>query len=47
MLAFHRLDMTLGTEPGRFEVYVGGNSQTTNRASFTLTGAAGGERSGG
>jgi beta-glucosidase len=47
MLAFHRLDMTLGTEPGGFEVYVGGNSQTTNRASFTLTSAAGGEHSGG
>jgi beta-glucosidase len=46
MLAFHRLDMTLGAEPGRFEVYVGGDSQTTHRASFTLTGAAGGEHSG-
>lgn len=36
MLAFHRLDMSFGTEPGRFEVYVGGDSNATDRASFTL-----------
>lgn len=41
MLAFQRLDMTLGTEPGRFEVYVGADSRATDRASFTLLGAAG------
>ncbi|HJP97738.1 MAG TPA: fibronectin type III-like domain-contianing protein [Rhodanobacteraceae bacterium] len=46
MLAFHRLDMTFGIEPGRFEVYVGGNSQSTDRASFTLTDAAGGASAG-
>lgn len=46
MLAFHRLDMTLGTGPGRFDVYVGEDSQATDRASFTLRGAAGGARSG-
>lgn len=36
MLAFHRLDMTVGTEPGRFDVFVGGNSTAAYSASFTL-----------
>ncbi len=39
MLAFERLDMTWGTEPGRFDVYVGGHSTATNSASFTLMAA--------
>ncbi|MGH8215576.1 MAG: glycoside hydrolase family 3 N-terminal domain-containing protein [Rhodanobacteraceae bacterium] len=39
-LAFHRLDMTLGTEPGRFDVHVGGDSTATRHASFTLVQAA-------
>jgi beta-glucosidase len=39
MLAFHRLDMSFGTEPGRFDVYVGADSGASDRASFTLEAA--------
>ncbi len=36
MLAFYRADMTFGTEPGEFEVYVGGNSRDVKKTMFTL-----------
>ena len=36
-LAFHRADMTHGSEPGEFKVYVGGSSLASNEAGFTLT----------
>lgn len=36
-LAFHRADMSFGAEPGRFQLFVGGSSDTTNQAEFTLT----------
>lgn len=36
MLAFHRLDMTFGTEPGEFLVFVGGNSRDVLQKSFRL-----------
>jgi beta-glucosidase len=36
MLAFHRLDMGYGTEPGVFDVYAGGDSTATAHATFTL-----------
>ncbi|MGH8599325.1 MAG: glycoside hydrolase family 3 N-terminal domain-containing protein [Burkholderiales bacterium] len=42
MLAFDRLDMTFGTEPGRYEVFVGGDSTATRSASFTLMQGASG-----
>jgi beta-glucosidase len=35
-LAFYRLDMTFGTEPGKFNVFVGGNSRDVKKAAFTL-----------
>jgi beta-glucosidase len=35
-LAFLRRDMTVGVEPGRFEVFVGPDSATANRAGFML-----------
>ncbi len=35
-LAFYRRDMTFGTEPGKFHVFVGGNSRDVKRAEFTL-----------
>ncbi|PTY06350.1 glycosyl hydrolase [Opitutaceae bacterium EW11] len=35
-LAFWRADMTYGTEPGRFEVFVGGDSDATLSGSFEL-----------
>jgi len=35
-LAFWRRDMTYGTEPGSFTVYVGGSSQATTAATFEL-----------
>lgn len=40
-LAFHRADMSLGTEPGGYQVFVGGDSTTTNGAHFTLEANAG------
>jgi beta-glucosidase len=36
MLAFHRLDMTYGTEPGDFKLYIGGNSRDVKETDFTL-----------
>jgi beta-glucosidase len=36
-LAFMRRDMTWGTEPGAYTLYVGGDSTATTSASFTLT----------
>ena len=35
-LAFYRFDMSWGTEPGKFIVFVGGNSRDTKQAPFTL-----------
>jgi beta-glucosidase len=35
-LAFWRADMTFGTEPGAFQVFVGGNSDATLEAPFEL-----------
>ncbi len=35
-LAFYRKNMTFGTEPGAFEVFVGGNSRDTKSAKFEL-----------
>lgn len=35
-LSFYRRDMTFGTEPGRFDVYVGGNSRDVQQATFRL-----------
>jgi beta-glucosidase len=35
-LEFYRRDMTLGTEPGKFSVFVGGNSRDVKMAEFTL-----------
>ncbi len=36
-LAFYRDDMSFGTEPGDFNVYIGGNSRDLHQESFTLT----------
>jgi len=36
MLAFHRADMSYGTEPGKFQLFIGGNSRDVKQASFTL-----------
>lgn len=36
MLAFHRLDMSYGTEPGDFKVFIGGNSRDVQEADFKL-----------
>ena len=36
MLAFHRLDMTFGTEPGNYKLFVGGNSRDVKETDFTL-----------
>jgi len=35
-LAFYRIDMSYGTEPVGYEVYVGGNSQDVLETSFKL-----------
>lgn len=35
-LSFFKRDMTFGTEPGEFHVFIGGNSRDTKRAEFTL-----------
>lgn len=35
-LAFYREDMSLGTEPGMFDVFIGGNSQEVKSTSFEL-----------
>jgi len=36
MLAFYKQDMSFGTEPGMFTVYVGPNSDTHNQVEFSL-----------
>ena len=36
MLRFWRIDMTYGSEPGKFEVYIGADSTTENKAAFLL-----------
>ena len=36
MLAFHRLDMTYGTEPGDYQVFIGGNSRDVKTTNFKL-----------
>lgn len=36
MLAFHRLDMSFGTEPGEYLLFVGGNSRDVLQKSFQL-----------
>lgn len=35
-LSFYRRDMTFGTEPGKFNVFIGGSSKDGQRASFDL-----------
>lgn len=42
-LAFYRQDMTFGVEPGKFSVFVGGNSRDVKRADFELVGNGKGE----
>ncbi|MDP4239814.1 MAG: glycoside hydrolase family 3 C-terminal domain-containing protein, partial [Bacteroidota bacterium] len=36
MLAFHRLDMSYGTEPGEYKLFVGGNSRDVKETGFRL-----------
>ena len=36
MLAFHRLDMTFGTEPGDYKLFIGGNSRDVKETGFRL-----------
>jgi len=36
MLAFHRLDMSFGTEPGEYKLYIGGNSRDVKETGFIL-----------
>ncbi len=36
MLRFWRIDMTYGSEPGKFEAYIGADSTTENKATFLL-----------
>ncbi len=36
MLAFHRADMTYGTEPGDFKLFIGGNSRDVKEVNFKL-----------
>ena len=36
MLAFHRADMTYGTEPGDFKLFIGGNSRDVKETNFKL-----------
>jgi len=35
-LSFYRKDMSFGSEPGSFEIYVGGNSRDVKKAEFVL-----------
>ena len=37
MLAFHRLDMSFGTEPGDYKLFIGGNSRDVKEIGFKLT----------
>jgi beta-glucosidase len=36
MLSFYRKDMTWGTEPGEFEIFVGGTSDAVQSIKFML-----------
>jgi len=36
MLAFHRQDMTYGTEPGGYKLFIGGNSRDVKETAFSL-----------
>jgi len=36
MLAFHRIDMSYGTEPGDFKLFIGSNSRDVKEAAFKL-----------
>jgi len=36
MLAFHRIDMTYGTEPGDYQLFIGGNSRDVKTTNFKL-----------
>jgi len=36
MLAFHRLDMSYGTEPGDYKLFIGGNSRDVKETEFKL-----------
>jgi len=36
MLAFHRLDMSYGTEPGDYKLFIGGNSRDVKQTAFVL-----------
>jgi len=36
MLAFHRLDMSFGTEPGEFQLFIGSNSSDLKQQTFQL-----------
>lgn len=36
MLAFHRLDMSYGTEPGDYKLFIGGNSRDVKETTFKL-----------
>lgn len=36
MLAFHRIDMTYGTEPGDYKLYIGSNSRDVKETGFKL-----------
>jgi beta-glucosidase len=36
LLAFHRLDMTYGPEPGDFKLFIGGNSRDVKETAFKL-----------
>ena len=36
LLSFHRQDMTYGTEPGDFKLFIGGNSRDVKETSFKL-----------
>ncbi len=36
LLAFHRLDMTYGTEPGDFKLFIGGNSRDVKEVGFKM-----------
>lgn len=37
MLAFHRLDMSYGTEPGDYKLFIGGNSRDVKETVFVLS----------
>lgn len=36
MLAFHRIDMTYGTEPGDYKLFIGGNSRDVKETGFKI-----------